>query len=215
MRRDSEFRKACLAADLVTADGMSVVWAARLLGHPMPQRVTGIDLLLRLLELGNEERLRVFFLGARPEVLDRLVAGCRAKYPNLVLAGWCDGYFAASESEAVVSEIRDSKADILFVGMPSPFKDVWCQQYRDCFSVRLIIGVGGSFDVIAGLVPRAPAWMRRNGLEWAWRLKLEPRRLWKRYLVTNSVFVWLMLKQLTSQLVRQLAFLRQRRRRAT
>jgi N-acetylglucosaminyldiphosphoundecaprenol N-acetyl-beta-D-mannosaminyltransferase len=192
---------------------MSVVWAAQLLGHSMPERITGIDLLLRLLELGNEERLRVFFLGSRREVLDRLVAVCRVKYPNLVLAGWRTGYFMACENEAVIREIRDSRTDILFVGMPSPFKDVWCQQYRDCFDARLIIGVGGSFDVLAGLVPRAPAWMRRNGLEWAWRLKLEPRRLWKRYLVTNSLFAWLMLKQLTSQLA--IAFLGRRRQRAT
>jgi N-acetylglucosaminyldiphosphoundecaprenol N-acetyl-beta-D-mannosaminyltransferase len=200
MQQDSEFREACVAADLVTADGMSVVWAARLLGRPVPERVTGIELLSRLLELCSEKRLRVFFLGARREVLARLVANCRAKYPNLVLAGWRDGYFAATENEAVISEIRDSKADILFVGMSSPFKDIWCQQHRNSFDIPLIIGVGGSFDILAGVVPRAPAWMQRAGLEWAWRLMLEPRRLWKRYLIVNSRFVWLVLKQLLHHL---------------
>jgi exopolysaccharide biosynthesis WecB/TagA/CpsF family protein len=195
MQSDPALREACGAADLVTADGMSLIWASRLLGgRPLPERVTGIDLLSGLLRLAPRHGLRVFLLGARPEVLARLVALCREDHPGLELAGWRDGYFAPSEHEAVVRQIAESRADILFVGMPSPFKDVWCERHRDRFGVRLIMGVCGAFDVLAGVVPRAPRRMQAAGLEWAWRLGLEPRRLWRRYLLGNSRFVWLLLR---------------------
>jgi exopolysaccharide biosynthesis WecB/TagA/CpsF family protein len=188
-------RQACGAADLVVPDGMSLVWAGRFLGHAMPERVAGIDLLSELLRVAPQHGLRVFLLGAGPEVLTRFVVHCVQTYPGLDLAGWRDGYFAPSEHEEVVRQIAASRADILFVGMPSPFKDVWCERHRDRFGVRLIMGVGGSFDVLAGVVPRAPPAMRRAGLEWAWRLLQEPRRLWRRYLIGNSRFVWLVLRQ--------------------
>ncbi len=199
MRHDVALREACLASDLVTADGMSVVWAAGLLGRALPERVTGIDLMQALLRAGSDVGLRVFFLGARREVLDRLIVRCRRAHPGLVIAGARDGYFGPTQHDEVVGEIRESQADILFVGMPSPFKEVWCHRHRDSFGVRLIIGVGGSFDVLAGFVPRAPRWMQRAGLEWCWRLMNEPRKLWKRYLVGNSTFAWLVLKELVAQ----------------
>jgi N-acetylglucosaminyldiphosphoundecaprenol N-acetyl-beta-D-mannosaminyltransferase len=194
MQRNPQLRQVCLAADLVTADGMSVVWASRLLGRPLPERVTGVDLLTHLLGLGEQHGLRVFFLGAKPEILERFLAVCRAKHPRLQLAGWRDGYFPASEHEAVVQQIAATRPDILFVAMPSPFKDIWCQRHRDRLGARLIIGVGGSFDVLAGIVPRAPPWMQRAGLEWSWRLMREPRRLWQRYLFGNSRFISLVMK---------------------
>jgi len=194
MQQNPELRQACLAADLVTADGMSVVWASRILGQPLPERVTGVDLLVRLLQLGEAQGLRSFFLGARPDVLDRFLAVCKAKHPGLPVAGWRDGYFPVSEHEAVVRQIAATQPDILFVALPSPFKDIWCQRYRDELGARLIIGVGGSFDVLAGIVPRAPSWMQRAGLEWSWRLMREPRRLWRRYLFGNSRFISLVMR---------------------
>lgn len=187
-------RSAAAAADLVTADGMSLVWASRFLGAPLPERVTGIDMLSNLLRLAPQHGLRIFLLGTKPEVLARFVAFCRETYPGIQLAGWRDGYFSAAEHDAVIQQIADSRADILFVAMPSPFKDIWCEQHRDRFRVRLIMGVGGAFDVLAGMVPRAPGWMQDNGLEWAWRLLLEPRRLWRRYLTGNSRFIYLLLR---------------------
>ncbi|MFC7476521.1 WecB/TagA/CpsF family glycosyltransferase [Dankookia sp. GCM10030260] len=194
LQDDAGLRQAAAAADCVVADGMSLVWASRLLGCPVPERVAGIDLLQALLRDAPTHGLRVFLLGAKPEVLERFVAQCRADYPGLDLAGWRDGYFAPSEHEAVVRQIAESGADLLFVAMPSPFKDIWCERHRGQLGVKFIMGVGGAFDVLAGLVPRAPRWMQAAGLEWAWRMLLEPRRLWRRYLVGNSRFIGLVLR---------------------
>ena len=173
---------------------MSLVWAGRFLGCAVPERVTGIDLLSNLLRLAPRNGLRVFLLGAKSTVLEPLIERCREEHPELEIAGWRDGYFAPHEHEAVVRQIAESGADILFVAMPSPFKDVWCERHRDRFGVKLIIGVGGAFDVLAGMVPRAPRWMQASGLEWTWRLMLEPRRLWRRYLVGNSRFLRLVFR---------------------
>ncbi|MGG5809420.1 WecB/TagA/CpsF family glycosyltransferase [Falsiroseomonas sp. CW058] len=192
---DAGLRNAAEAADLVTADGMSLVWAGRLLGWNLPERVTGIDLMDRLLQAAPGRGLRVFFLGARPAVLERFLAHCRTAYPGLEVAGARDGYFGPEDHAAVVRQVAESGADMLFVAMPSPFKDIWCERYRDRLGVPLIMGVGGAFDVMAGVVRRAPVLMQRAGLEWAWRLMLEPRRLWRRYLAGNSRFVWLVLRE--------------------
>lgn len=195
MQDDAELREAAMAADMVTPDGMSLVWAGRLLGNDIPERVTGIDLLEALLRGASAKGLRVFLLGAKPAVMEKFIAHCRASYPGLEIAGWRDGYFTEAEHPEVIRDIAESRADMLFLGMPSPFKDVWCERHRDEFGVKLIMGVGGAFDVLAGQVPRAPRWMQIAGLEWAWRLWLEPKRLWKRYLVGNSRFLWLLAQQ--------------------
>jgi N-acetylglucosaminyldiphosphoundecaprenol N-acetyl-beta-D-mannosaminyltransferase len=134
---------------------------------------------------------RVYFLGARPEVVQRLATECAGTYPGLVIAGYRDGYFSPADHTAIVEEIRGLAPHLLFVGMPSPFKEVWCQRHRGRLNVPVMIGVGGSFDVLAGYIRRAPRWLQRTGLEWLWRLINEPRKLWKRYLTTNSEFVWL------------------------
>jgi N-acetylglucosaminyldiphosphoundecaprenol N-acetyl-beta-D-mannosaminyltransferase len=193
MEDDAALRQAGNAADLVTADGMSLVWASWLTGTPLPERVTGIDLLTRLLEAAPREGIRVFLLGATQPVIERFVAHCREAHPGIEIAGWRNGYFDP-EDASVVRQIAESRADLLLVGMPSPRKDIWCERYRDEFDVRLIIGVGGAFDVLAGMVRRAPRWMQVTGLEWAWRLLLEPKRLWRRYLFGNCRFIWLLLR---------------------
>jgi len=190
MRRDPQLREACRSGDLVLADGMSVVWALRLAGTPVPERVSGVDLLPRLLEVGARQHLRVFLLGAREEVVRQLGESCWSKYPGLVLAGYRDGYFPPAEESAVVEQIRESRPHMLFVGMPSPFKEMFLERHRARLEVPLLMGVGGSFDVLAGYRSRAPRWLRNLGMEWAWRLLMEPRRMWKRYLTTNTEFVW-------------------------
>ncbi|TDH61093.1 glycosyltransferase [Dankookia rubra] len=195
MQDDPALREAAQAADLVTADGMSLVWAGRMLGGEIPERVAGIDLLDGLLRCAPKEGLRIFLLGAKPPVLERFVARCRASYPGIEIVGWRDGYFTAAQHQDVVRQISEARADMLFLGMPSPFKDIWCERHRNALGVKLIMGVGGAFDVLAGEVRRAPRWMQTAGLEWAWRLGLEPRRLWKRYLIGNSRFLWLLAKQ--------------------
>jgi N-acetylglucosaminyldiphosphoundecaprenol N-acetyl-beta-D-mannosaminyltransferase len=190
MRRDPELRAACRAGDLIVADGQSVVWTAKLAGLRFPERVAGVDMMAHLLEKASEKGLRVYFLGAKPDVVAELVRRCATLYPGAVVAGARDGYFKPEQHAAIVEQIRASGAHMLFVGMPSPFKETWCERHRAALDVPLIMGVGGAFDVIAGFVKRAPRLLQVVGMEWSWRLAMEPRKMWKRYLVTNSEYVW-------------------------
>ena len=190
MRRDGELRAACRRGDLILADGMSVVWTSRLAGTPFPERVAGVELMAHLLRAAGRHRLRVYFLGGRPEVVRDLARRAERDHPGLTVAGFHDGYFAAGEHEVLVEEIRRAAPHMLFVGMPSPFKETWCERHRDRLQVPVIMGVGGSFDVLAGYVRRAPRPLQAAGLEWAWRLFMEPRKMWKRYLLTNSEYLW-------------------------
>ena len=190
MRSNQELAIANKAGDLIVADGLPVVWASRIVGTPLVGRVAGVDLMQNLLHASSKNKIKIFFLGARQEVLDRLIQICNEKYPDLVIVGSRNGYFSESEHTEIVDQIHESNADILFIGMPSPFKEIWGEKYRNELGVSIIIGVGGSFDVIAGFVKRAPIWMQNIGMEWFWRLIMEPRKMWKRYLVNNSSFIY-------------------------
>jgi N-acetylglucosaminyldiphosphoundecaprenol N-acetyl-beta-D-mannosaminyltransferase len=203
MRRDPELAQACRAGHLTVADGMSVVWALRACGQPVPERVAGVDLMARLLTAAGEHRLRVYFLGARREVVTALVERIQAQHPGLEIAGFRDGYFGSHDHLGIVEEIRASGAHMLFVGMPSPFKETWCERHRERLEVPIIMGVGGSFDVLAGFIKRAPRWAQSLGLEWFWRLLMEPRKLWKRYLTTNSEFIWLASREIIARRLNQ------------
>ena len=203
MRHDPELAAACHAAQLTVADGMSVVWALRASGQEAPERVAGVDLMDRLLAEAAKRQLSVYFLGARREVVEALARKSRNLYPGLEIAGFRDGYFGPKDHQAVVEDIRASGAHILFVGMPSPFKETWCERHRERLDVPVIIGVGGSFDVLAGYIRRAPHWVQLAGLEWSWRLLMEPRKLWKRYLTTNSEFVWLASREIVARRLRR------------
>ena len=191
MRRDPELATACRAGHLIVADGMSVVWALRASGQ-RSTRARGRRGPDGAPAGGSREHgLRVYFLGAKPEVVTTLVERSRAAHPELQIAGFRDGYFGPDDHPAIVEEIRASGAHMLFVGMPTPFKETWCERHRERLQVPVIMGVGGSFDVLAGFIKRAPRWAQSLGLEWFWRLLMEPRKLWKRYLTTNSEFIWL------------------------
>jgi N-acetylglucosaminyldiphosphoundecaprenol N-acetyl-beta-D-mannosaminyltransferase len=198
--QDEVLRASVTDADIVVADGMGVVWASRLLQSPLPERVAGIDLFLDLLALAAERNYSVYLFGATQDVLDECARRVREQNHGLVIAGSRNGYFDASETEAIAEDILASGADILFVGIPSPHKEVFLARFGHELGVNVCHGVGGSFDVIAAKVKRAPALWQRWGLEWLYRVIQEPRRMWKRYLVTNSVFAWM----LTSELVRRL-----------
>ena len=189
MRRDEELRRACRAGDLIVADGVSVLWTSRLAGLPLPERVAGVDLTERLLAEGSARGLKVYFLGARNEIVNELVRVCRQKYPGLDIVGWRDGYFGPSEHENIVAEIARLAPQMLFVGMPSPFKETWCERHRTVLGVPVIVGVGGTFDVLTGYLRRAPRFLQAVGMEWSWRLAMEPRKMWKRYLFTNTEYI--------------------------
>jgi N-acetylglucosaminyldiphosphoundecaprenol N-acetyl-beta-D-mannosaminyltransferase len=195
MRSDAELARVIRGCELVTADGQAVVWASRLLGDPLPVRVAGIDLMEALLARAEERGYRVYVLGARHEVLEEAVRRLRDRHPALALAGWRDGYFAAEDEDAVADAIAASRADILLVAMSSPRKELFLGRQGPRMGVPFVMGVGGAIDVVAGTTRRAPRVLQRLGLEWLFRLLQEPRRLFRRYAVTNARFVELVLRE--------------------
>jgi N-acetylglucosaminyldiphosphoundecaprenol N-acetyl-beta-D-mannosaminyltransferase len=195
MRSDRELEQSVLSADLIGADGVSLVWASRLLGNALPGRVNGTDLMDRLLERANEKGYGIFFFGAKEEVLQAVLAKVRFRYPGARIAGSRNGYFTKAEELVIAQQIRESRADILFIAFGTPKKELWVKQYLSVMGVPLVHGVGGSFDVLAGGIPRAPIWMQKYGLEWLFRLLQEPSRMWRRYLTTNTLFILLFFKE--------------------
>jgi N-acetylglucosaminyldiphosphoundecaprenol N-acetyl-beta-D-mannosaminyltransferase len=194
--RDEELRRIINACALVNVDGMPVVWASRLLGKPLKERVAGVDLFEALMRRSSERGWRVFLLGARAEVVARLAETYRRRYPELVIAGWRDGYWQGEAQEAEVAEqVRASGADLLFVAMGSPKKEQFLGRWQDRMRIPFAMGVGGTFDVAIGLVKRAPRWMQRAGLEWFYRFLQEPRRMFRRYFIEDMAFLWLLVKE--------------------
>ena len=191
MMHDRDLRQSVLSCDMINADGQSIVWAARFLGKKIPERVAGIDLMQNLVALAATRHYKCFFFGAREPVVRKVVKIYSRKYGPEVIAGYRNGYFTPEEEPEIARQIAQSGAHILFVAMPSPRKENFMYAYRDVLSeVMFNMGVGGSFDVIAGVTRRAPLWMQRTGLEWFYRFLQEPRRMWKRYLVGNSRFIY-------------------------
>ena len=196
MRRDPVLFDAVTSSDLILADGASVVMAGALLGQRLPERIPGIDLFEKLLEAGNHHGWSVYILGAKPSIIEKAARTIGERYPRLRLVGYRDGYFADDEAEQVVRAIREAKPDMLFIGISSPKKEFFLRQWGRALDVPICHGVGGSFDVMAGLVNRAPIVWQKLGLEWLFRIVQEPRRMWKRYLVTNTVFLTYLVKEL-------------------
>ncbi|MBL6952966.1 MAG: WecB/TagA/CpsF family glycosyltransferase [Alphaproteobacteria bacterium] len=196
MRTDTDLRQDVLQSDIINIDGTGILWAARLLGHRVPERVAGIDLMGALIACCAQHGYKPYFLGASQAVLEQAMAQLRAEHPALNIAGYRNGYFTAAEEAQVVADIRNSGAHCLFVAISSPTKERFLRQHRDQLGVPFLMGVGGALDVVAGRVQRAPIWMRHVGLEWLYRLCQEPRRMWRRYLVTNTKFLFLLLGEL-------------------
>jgi len=194
MRKDSELAQSVTECDIINIDGMGVVWGARFLGHQVPERVAGVDLFLELNAMAAQEQMPVFYLGAKSEIVEKTAAAMQAKHPQLVIAGYHHGYFWDDE-HAIVEKIRQSGAKLLFVAITSPKKENFINRWQEQLGVLFVMGVGGTFDVVAGHVSRAPSWMQKSGLEWLYRVLQEPRRMWKRYLVTNSRYAWLLLNE--------------------
>lgn len=185
-RADAEFREAINAADLVVPDGVPVLWASKLLGEPLDERVTGVDLVERGAALAAERGYSIFLLGAEPGVADEAAAELVRRHPGLRIAGTYAppfGPFTAEEDAKMLRLVQQARPDMLFVAFGAPRQDVWLRRYRPLLGVPVCAGVGGTFNFITGRIPRAPRWMQRTGLEWLYRLRQEPRRLWKRYLL--------------------------------
>jgi len=146
------------------------------------------------MELADKKRYRVYFLGARQNILEDLLSYVSKTYPNLVIAGARNGYYSETDEPEIAAAIKQSEADIIFIGITSPKKEIFLLKWKNELGVSICHGVGGSFDVLAGKVERAPELLQRYGLEWLYRVYQEPRRMWKRYLVTNSKFIWRSIK---------------------
>jgi len=173
---DDDFARILEQADLITADGTGLLWAARKLGHALPERVTGVDLLQEICARAAREGWRIYLLGAKPGVAEQAAARLSQKHTGLLIAGWHHGYFHGEE-EAVLAEIKAAAPDILFLALGMLAQERFIAARREQLPVAVVMGVGGSLDVIAGRVKRAPLFMRRARLEWLWRLFLQPSRL--------------------------------------
>jgi N-acetylglucosaminyldiphosphoundecaprenol N-acetyl-beta-D-mannosaminyltransferase len=163
-------------ADLVVPDGAGVVWAAKHVGTPVAERVAGFDLMQELCSVGQTRGWKVYLLGAAPEIVRETARRLRERFPGLVLSGYRDGYFSAEQDEEVLADIRRAEPDLLFVARSAAGQEPWIHRYRRQLNVPVMMGVGGSFDVIAGKSRRAPLWMQNMRLEWLFRLLQEPWR---------------------------------------
>ncbi len=202
-RRDPHLARIIKEAHFVGADGVPIVWASKILHQSLPGRINGTDLMNSLITLAAEKGHRVYFLGAREEVIANAVDLLKKTHPGLNVAGFRHGYFGSiAEEKAVVSEISASDADILLVGMSTPMKEEWVRRNFKNLDVSVIHGVGGSFDILGGLTKRAPIWMQKTGFEWFYRLLQEPKRMWKRYLITNTIYVGLVMKEFVFMIFR-------------
>lgn len=191
--KDDPWMDGCVrSCEIVNADGASMVMAAERLGSPLPCRVAGIDLMRELCVIADHRGYPVYLLGAKPEVVVRTAEVLRAEFPGLRIAGARDGYFGDAEWDEVAEGIRKTGSVITFVGITSPKKERLIERFRELGLTGAFVGVGGSFDVVSGSIPRAPMWMQKANLEWAFRMAQEPGRLVKRYVVGNMRFLCLL-----------------------
>ena len=194
--KDDRLRKSITECDIINADGKAIVWASKLLNRPVPERVAGIDLMQELVELAAKRNYKIFFLGAKEDIVNDVVQKYSKLHGPEIVAGFRDGYFSSDEEVVVAQHIAKSGADMLFVAITSPKKEIFLNTYSSVLKVPFTMGVGGSFDVVAGRVKRAPLWMQKAGLEWFYRVIQEPSRMWKRYMTTNSAFIYLIMKEM-------------------
>lgn len=199
LQKDEEFRKIYEGASLVIADGMPLVWASKLLGKPLKGRVTGSDLFPQLCRLAAFDSKDVFFLGSMPGVAEKAAENLKKRYPGFNLAGFYSPPFGfekdPAENQKIINLINESKAPILFVALGAPKQEKWTYRHLDAINIKAAFCVGASIDFEAGVVKRAPAWVGKIGMEWLWRLVSDPKRLWRRYLVEDTAFLGLFIKE--------------------
>ncbi|HEY5535397.1 MAG TPA: WecB/TagA/CpsF family glycosyltransferase [Ignavibacteria bacterium] len=196
MQKDKELYNSVVSCDIINADGQSIIWAARFLGKKLPERVAGADLMQELMELSYKKKYKCFFFGAKEAVVRKVVDIYSQKYGPEIIAGYRNGYYTKSEEPLIARQIADTGTQLLFVAITSPKKENFLFEYKDVLkNVSFTMGVGGTFDVIAGVTKRAPIWMQNIGMEWFYRFLQEPKRMWRRYLLGNSKFIWLVIKE--------------------
>jgi len=189
MNENEQLRDIVNACPLINADGASIVWAAKKLGVPLKERVAGIDLFENLAKVAAEKGYKIYLFGAKEEVVTKVKEIFEKQYPKLQIVGYRNGYFTEADEPEIVKNMADSGADMMFVAFSSPKKEFWINKYLNDLHIPFVMGVGGSFDVVAGVTNRAPKWMQDHGMEWFYRFIQEPRRLWNRYVVGNWKFV--------------------------
>ena len=196
LQTDEELKKGVNEADIINADGQAVIWASKILNKPLKERVAGIDLFSNLIEFAYRNDYKIYLLGAKDEVVKKLINKIENEYSPHIIAGAQHGYFPEDEEQKIVNEIANSGAHMLFVAMSSPKKEIFLNEHKAKLgTLNFIMGVGGSFDVLAGKTKRAPKWMQNLGLEWFYRFLQEPRRMWRRYLLGNIKFIYLVIKE--------------------
>ncbi|MEZ7892951.1 MAG: WecB/TagA/CpsF family glycosyltransferase [Candidatus Wallbacteria bacterium] len=195
MKSDKELFDAIINSDIINADGQSVILASKFLNKPLPERVAGIDLMENLIKLAYNEKYKIFFLGAKEDIIKKVIEKYSIIYSKNIIAGYRNGYFNENEELEIIKLINESNANILFIGMSSPKKEKFLYKYKNKINVNFMMSVGGSFDVIAGAVKRAPLWMQKFCLEWFYRFIQEPKRMWKRYLYTNTMFIYYVIRE--------------------
>lgn len=194
MEEDEKLRRIVNSCPLINADGASIVWAARRLGVPLKERVTGCDLFQKLIAVAAEKGYKVYLFGAEEEVVVKVKELFEKKFPSLEIVGYRNGYFTEADEDKIVKDMAQSGAEMMFVAFSSPKKEYWVSKHIDQIGIPFVMGVGGSFDIVAGVTDRAPLWLQNHGLEWLYRLIQEPRRMWKRYIIGNARFVALTYK---------------------
>lgn len=192
--RHRRYRRILNRADTVYCDGTGVVWGAKLVGKHLPPRTTGADWIMDLCRQCQDKGHRLYLLGGKPGIANRAKQTLVQSFPELAIVGTQHGYFVPEEVPAIITAINNASPDILLVGMGSPQQEYWIDDYHDRLQIPVIWAMGAVMDYVAEKVPRAPEWMRQNGLEWLFRLLIEPRRMWQRYVVGNPVFIARMLK---------------------
>ena len=199
VNQNEKMKKIVNSCGIINADGASVVLASKYLKKPLPERVAGIDLMMDLIKLSANKKYSIYLLGAKQEVVEKTEDVLKTKFPNLIISGIHNGYFKKEEWKDISKELKDKKPDFVFVGITSPIKEYLIEYLQNDGNNCVFMGVGGSFDVISGNIPRAPKWMQKMNLEWLFRTMQEPKRLFKRYFVGNRVFIKAIIKEKKQQ----------------
>lgn len=195
IQKEPVIRGMLARADYRLCDGMGLVYASRILGKHLPEMVSGPYLLFRLLQFAESRGYSAYFLGGKTKVVEKAVENVCHKYPSLIVAGYRDGFFSAAEEDDVVKQINNSRAQLLFVGMGFPRERIFLSRNLHNLNTPLCMDIGGALTVLAGIHKLAPPWIRVAGLEWLYRMLQEPSRLWRRYLITNSIFAWMLMRE--------------------